>query len=67
MLIHNSSDQAKPLEQFRQIARLYETRGFTINIVRGDGEFKCLQQNILQVRFDPAAADDHVDVVERSI
>ena len=38
-----------------------------MNIVRGDGEFKCLTQDILPARFDPAAADDHVDVVERCI
>ena len=55
------------LEQFKQICRIYEARGFRINIVRGDGEFKCLTQDILPARFDPAAADDHVDVVERSI
>ena len=55
------------MEQFQQISRLYEARGFKINIVRGDGEFKCLQQDILPTRFDPAAADDHVDVVERSV
>ena len=46
---------------------MYHARGFNVTIVRGDGEFRCLQNNILPITLDTVSADDHVDVVERSI
>ena len=32
------------LEHFKQIVQIYRVRGFKASILRGDGEFKCLQK-----------------------
>ena len=49
------------------ITQLYHSRGFNITEVKGDGEFRCLEADLLPTVFDPVAADDHVSDVERSI
>ena len=63
------ANRSKPLllDQFQQIVQLYHARGFNVSIVRGGGEFQCLKNDILPITLDAVSADDHVDVVERSI
>ena len=53
------------MAQYRQNVKIYEAHGFIINVVRGDSEFKCMKNDVLPAHFDPVAADDHVDFVER--
>ena len=55
------------LDHLQPIIQLYNSRGFNVTELKADGEFKCLQDDILPVSFDPVAADDHVSDVERSI
>ena len=46
---------------------MYETRGFTISRIEADHEFGCIEQDLLPILLNVAAADDHVHKVERSI
>ena len=55
------------LEQVNNLKNIYHSRGFTITDIKGDGEFRCLEKDLLPAIFDPVAADDHVNDVERSI
>jgi hypothetical protein len=44
-----------------------EARGFTTTRIEGDGEFACIEQDLLPIPINIADADDHVAEAERSI
>ena len=49
------------------IRQLYLYRGVKITEIRSDGEFKCLETDLLPCTLNVAAPGEHVPEIERSI
>ena len=49
-----------------EVIQLYHARGFKVVSIRGDGEFKFMEQSLPGIHFEPCPADAHVPDVERS-
>lgn len=54
-------------EEIKVIFKLYKARGFHVYRVKGDQEFKCIENEFLLVEMNIADTEDHVPEVERSI
>ena len=50
-----------------RVINLYKTRGFEVKQINGDNEFMCISNEVLPVKMNIVAADEHVGEVERSI
>ena len=64
--LHNAKYKTL-LNSIQTVFNLYESRGFTIEQVRGDGQFECLRESIRPVHLHTSAAGEHIPDVERSI
>jgi hypothetical protein len=55
------------LKEIRDIIELYRNRGFEVDNIHADIEFKCICTEMLPIHVDIIPADAHVPEVERSI
>ena len=55
------------LNSIQNVFELYLARGFVVEHLRGDGEFKCIEDSIKPTRLHIATKGQHVPEIERSI
>jgi hypothetical protein len=55
------------LNGVNKIRQLYLSRGVHISEIRSDGEFQCLESDLLPCKLNVAAPGEHVPEIERSI
>jgi len=63
----NNGSYNTMLNAVQTVFNLYESRGFSIDQLRGDGQFECLRESIRPTHLHTAAVGEHVPDVERSI
>ena len=55
------------LDRVNKIRQLHLSRGVHISEIRSDGEFKCIESDILPCNLNVAAPGEHVPEIERSV
>jgi hypothetical protein len=55
------------IKSLRKILRLYQNRGFKVEIALMDREFECLRDDIPELNLNTTSASEHVPDIERQI
>lgn len=62
-----SRSKAMMLHEVLGVVKLYQSRGLSVVDIHADMEFKCIENDMIPVRLNLTAHDDHVGEAERSI
>ena len=63
----NSGSYDTLLDCLYAVLNVYQSRGFEIDHIHGDGQFECLRESVRPTNLHISAAGEHVPEVERSI
>ncbi|MGB0424073.1 MAG: hypothetical protein ACPGED_07120, partial [Flavobacteriales bacterium] len=55
------------LDKTYKVLNFYQARGFSINTIKADGQFECLEESLRPTHLYVSAAGEHVPEIERSV